>query len=255
MELLPRKRSSRVATKEERDKDEAEQKKYRDEELALRRTEEERKRKERERVIQDKVRQTELAKVQKEEQRKKEFFEAERERRLRKRRRLLAKQAQLTAAAEAKAEMHQGEENEGDWWEIGNHVEVFSDSDWWQAVVLKNRTAKNSQEMEIFVAYIGGSEDDNEWLSTTSVRVRPPSDSFWDQVGGEGDDDVALDAVIAKELATSGVSSERKKAGSSFGAAQQSQSTHPMLSNPSSNTNSGIGSKSSLVSTHIYAHM
>eukprot|EP00277_Geminigera_cryophila_P007953 CAMPEP_0179433382 /NCGR_PEP_ID=MMETSP0799-20121207/17805_1 /TAXON_ID=46947 /ORGANISM="Geminigera cryophila, Strain CCMP2564" /LENGTH=598 /DNA_ID=CAMNT_0021211323 /DNA_START=174 /DNA_END=1969 /DNA_ORIENTATION=- len=66
-----------------------------------------------------------------------------------------------------------------------------SDSDWWQTVVLKNITSKNTQNMQIFVAYVRGSEGDNEWLSAIGVRVRTSLTSFWDyidrQVGGKKD--------------------------------------------------------------------
>lgn len=243
--MLPRKRSSRVATKEERDKEEDEKKKQRDDELAQRRTEEERKRQDRERAQREKQRQSDLAKGQKEEERAKGFAEADRERRLRKRRRLLAKQAQQSAAAEAKAEMEmdQVETSEGHWWEIGNHVEVFSDDDWWQAVVLQNNSGQNA-DMEIYVAYIGGSEDDNEWLSTTSVRVRAPTDSFWDK------DD--LDDEIAKEPATSGASLERKqKDGTNNGDAKERMANEPKLSNGTmDHINAGIDNTLQSVCVH-----
>ena len=39
--------------------------------------------------------------------------------------------------------------------------------------------------MQIFVAYVRGSEGDNEWLSAIGVRVRTSLASFWDQVDGQ----------------------------------------------------------------------
>ena len=186
----------------------------RERELAHRKAEEERKRKDRERQQHEKVRQQELAKLAKEEERQRQFKEAERERRLRKRRRLLAKQAQRAAAAEALEEANDAE-HEAQWWEIGNHVEVFSEDDWWQAVILKTRTGRSQGEMEIYVAYIGGTEDDNEWLSTNSVRVRPPTDSFWDK-DGDGDD---LDDEINPHYFSSGANQERKRGGVINGSA------------------------------------
>ena len=202
LEMLPRKRSERVATKEDREREEAEKQRQREEELARRKEQEEKRKKDRERQQQEKLRQLELEKLQKEEERARQFKEAERERRLRKRRRLLAKQAQAQAQGLALAQTPsdqarvdgamsvaiEDDDDEGEWWEIGNHVEVFCDDDWWQAVILKNKAGQTADEMQIYVGYIGGSEDDNEWLPITSTRVRPPTDSFWDQDGVEGED-------------------------------------------------------------------
>jgi len=219
LEMLPRKRSSRVATKEERDKEEEQKKQQREAELAAKKADEEKRRKDRERQQLEKLKQAELAKQAKEEDRQRAFKEAERERRLRKRRRLLAKQAQQAAAAQAAEEGGEREDedkaSEGDWWEIGNHVEVFSEDDWWQAVILKTRNGTRSGVHDIYVAYIGGSEDDNEWLSTTSVRVRPPTDSFWDNDGDGEDLDCGINSFSQTSFqpAQSASSSERKGSG------------------------------------------
>ena len=210
MEMLPRKRSSRVATKEEREREEEEKKLQREAELAQRKAEEEKKRQARERQQIEKARQDELAARAKEEEREKAFREAERERRLRKRRRLLAKQARQAAHAEALQEAEEGE-----WWEVGNHVEVFSEEDWWQAVILKNRGGQNGEEIMIYVAYIGGAEEDNEWLTITSVRVRKPTDSFW-EAGGESDDD-----EMADEEGAPAMNLDRRVRGGPNGAARE----------------------------------
>jgi hypothetical protein len=226
LEMLPRKRSSRVATKEEREKEEEQKKQQREAELAAKKADEEKRRKDRERQHLDKLKQAELAKLAKEEDRQRAFKEAERERRLRKRRRLLAKQAQQAAAAQAAEEGAAREDedqaSEGDWWEIGNHVEVFSEDDWWQAVILKTRNGTRPGVHDIYVAYIGGSEDDNEWLPTTSVRVRPPTDSFWDNDGDGEDLDSAMNSFSQTYQSVRSASAERKGSrGQSNGAARE----------------------------------
>jgi len=60
-------------------------------------------------------------------------------------------------------------EEEGQWWEIGNQVEVLSEGDWWQAVILDTRTQPGPGQMEIYLAYIGpgATEDENMWLPTS----------------------------------------------------------------------------------------
>jgi hypothetical protein len=60
-------------------------------------------------------------------------------------------------------------EEEGQWWEIGNQVEVLTEGDWWQAVILDTRTQPGPGQMEIYLAYIGpgATEDENMWLPTS----------------------------------------------------------------------------------------
>ena len=244
MEMLPRKRSSRVATKEERDREEAEKQKALEEERARKRAEEEKRRKERERLQQEKLKQQEKEQQMKEEERQKQFREAERERRMRKRRRLLAKQAQQAALADAQADARIAEEDgddEGEWWEIGNHVEVFTEEDWWQAVILKNKEGTSSRPMQIYVAYIGGSEDDNEWLPVDSTRVRPPSDSFWDNEDGDELDDIPASAPVSD-------AQKSKKTKESNGSAKvpqpqpQRQYSHPAVA-PSTGPGIDVGNR------------
>jgi hypothetical protein len=249
MEMLPRKRSSRVATKEEREKEEEEKRLQREAELAQKKAEEEKKRKERERQQLEKARQEELAARAKAEEREKAFEAAERERRLRKRRRFLAKQARQAAHAEALQE----QQEEGEWWEVGNHVEVFSEEDWWQAVILKNRGGNNGEELMIYIAFIGGTEEDNEWLPITSVRVRKPQEDFWDN-GGESDDD--MDA----ERPSPAINMDRKARGANGGgysaggrasnglqkqasARSDTRSVKPEMSPANQATQAGFGSR------------
>lgn len=254
LEMLPRKRSSRVATKEERDREEEEKRQQREAELAARKAEEEKRRKERERQQQEKLKQAELAKLAKEEERQRQFKEAERERRLRKRRRLLAKQAQQAAAAQAAAEagaVDDGDASEGDWWEIGNHVEVFSEDDWWQAVILKTRDGSvpghnPGQPADIYVAYIGGTEDDNEWLPVMSVRVRPPTDSFWENDDGDGEDEDFVMPQANPLAAQSASSVERKaRAGQCNGAAREQVAAKSPAGATSNNALSHAGATNS----------
>lgn len=243
MEMLPRKRSSRVATKEEREREEEEKRVQREAELAQKKAEEEKKRKERERLQQEKARQEELAARAKEEEREKAFREAERERRLRKRRRLLAKQARQAAHSEALQEAE-----ESNWWEIGNHVEVFSEEDWWQAVILKNKGGQHGEEIMIYVAYIGGTEEDNEWLPITSVRVRKPTDSFWEEAGGESDDD-----MMAEEAAAA--INDRKARSGGNGAVRVSEQTTRsggrILNGDPKDANIGIDERAVKPSDHL----
>eukprot|EP00960_Hanusia_phi_P036426 752305-Hanusia_phi.AAC.3 len=113
--------------------------------------------------------------------------------RLRKRRRLLQKE--LSQPGEAgedrsssqptRASGRIAEGRQGNWWEPGNKVEVLCEGDWWQAIVLNTRTGMGPRDVEMYVGYVGGSEEDNEWIPVRSHRARPPTD-HWDD---DDDDD------------------------------------------------------------------
>ena len=62
-----------------------------------------------------------------------------------------------------------------EWWEQGQQVETFSQEDWWQCNVLETRQA--ADHTELLVEYIGGIEEDNEWVAMNSGKVRAPCSS------------------------------------------------------------------------------
>eukprot|EP00960_Hanusia_phi_P036425 752305-Hanusia_phi.AAC.2 len=81
LEMMPRKRSSRVAEKEEREKLEEEERQRRAQEMELLRLEQEKKKKEREREIRLKERQEQIEQKVRDDEKARQHNEAERERR------------------------------------------------------------------------------------------------------------------------------------------------------------------------------
>lgn len=59
----------------------------------------------------------------------------------------------------------------------GTRCEVYSEGDWWQAKVLKNRVEEGREQ--VYVHYTGASADDDEWIDLHEDRIRAPSDD-WD---------------------------------------------------------------------------
>jgi len=64
------------------------------------------------------------------------------------------------------------------WWAVGRFVEVHFDGDWWQATVLDAKSGEHESEVQIYVDYIGGGEEEREWLSIKSGRVRAPTEEW-----------------------------------------------------------------------------
>lgn len=58
------------------------------------------------------------------------------------------------------------------WWDVGKAVEIFVDGEWWQAKVLKTQAGLVPGEAEIYVSYVGGTEDENEWVPVRPSKAR-----------------------------------------------------------------------------------
>lgn len=59
----------------------------------------------------------------------------------------------------------------------GTRCEVFSEGDWWQAKVLKNRVDAGREQ--VYVHYKGATPEEDEWIDLHVDRIRAPSDD-WD---------------------------------------------------------------------------
>ena len=81
-------------------------------------------------------------------------------------------------------------------------VEVYTDQEWWEANVRREEGDKvpcptlpdpalvpplhpsrlhqslgdDKHAIQVFLRYVGGSEDDDEWLEVSSDRMRPPKE-------------------------------------------------------------------------------
>jgi hypothetical protein len=72
------------------------------------------------------------------------------------------------------------------WLQVGKSVEVKWDGEWWQAKVKKVRTDRLGVKPEwVFVSYVGGRQDEDEWIQMSSKRVRPPTNFFQDTSTGK----------------------------------------------------------------------
>jgi len=64
---------------------------------------------------------------------------------------------------------------------VGKFVEAKFDGEWWQAKIKKVKTERGSDKIDkVFVSYVGGTADENEWIHYKSPRLRPPTDAFHD---------------------------------------------------------------------------
>lgn len=71
------------------------------------------------------------------------------------------------------------------WLQVGKYVEAKWDGEWWQAKIKKVKTERGSEKVDkVFIAYVGGTADDNEWVPLSSRRLRPPTDDFQDTSRG-----------------------------------------------------------------------
>jgi hypothetical protein len=219
LELMPRKKSTRITDKEEQRKQEDKERERRKREELARREADEKARKDREREQRLRAKEQEEARQRREEERQRMALEAEREKRLKKRRRLMAKQA-----AEFE-EVHEGEESDGSSsskpkvrhkaprtvpitppqplrksarisggggggsagqsqmsFDVGTAVEVLYDGDWWNAKIVKRRESLEGQ-VDFVIAYEGGSGEDDEWVPEDCGRIRAPTGE-WDSGSG-----------------------------------------------------------------------
>ena len=54
---------------------------------------------------------------------------------------------------------------------IGDSVEVKWEGEWWEATVKKVKMPQDRMRQSVFVSYVGGTEDENEWIPLSRVRV------------------------------------------------------------------------------------
>ncbi len=65
--------------------------------------------------------------------------------------------------------------------------------DWWQATAKRIRirpgpgsiSSRAVASGQVYVSYVGGSEDDDEWISVASGRLRKPQEDFADDAAGD----------------------------------------------------------------------
>jgi len=96
------------------------------------------------------------------------------------------------------------------WLHEGAFVEVEWDKDWWQAVVKKIKLKQGGggamggpmrgpQQGQVLVSYVGGDENEDEWIPLAGGRLRPPQEDFHQQEAAAGE--APLD-VLAEVPAT-----------------------------------------------------
>mmetsp|Transcript_70563 Transcript_70563/g.167398 ORF Transcript_70563/g.167398 Transcript_70563/m.167398 type:complete len:196 (+) Transcript_70563:3-590(+) len=62
-----------------------------------------------------------------------------------------------------------------EWIDVGTFVEIKWQGDWWHAKVKKVKTERGGEKIDkIFVAYVGGTDDEMEWVSCIPSKVRAP---------------------------------------------------------------------------------
>jgi len=72
-----------------------------------------------------------------------------------------------------------------EWIKLGKFIEVKWRGEWWQAKIKKIKNEKRRDKNDqVLVSYVGGSDDEDEWLSFSSRRLRPPTDAFEDTSEG-----------------------------------------------------------------------
>lgn len=72
-----------------------------------------------------------------------------------------------------------------EWLVVGKNVEVKWDSDWWQAKIKKVKVDKATDRIDkVYVSYVGGTADEDEWIPYSSKRIRPPTIGFSDTTSG-----------------------------------------------------------------------
>lgn len=76
-------------------------------------------------------------------------------------------------------------EKNSSWLLKGKPVEVKWDGDWWQAKIKVVKYIANTDKPDkVLVSYVGGTTDDDEWVSCSTrgggLRLRPPTDAFSD---------------------------------------------------------------------------
>ena len=65
----------------------------------------------------------------------------------------------------------------------GTRCEVYSEGDWWQAKVLKNRVEEGREQ--VYVHYKGASAEDDEWIDLQEDLIRAPGDDWDMPIKGE----------------------------------------------------------------------
>lgn len=62
-----------------------------------------------------------------------------------------------------------------EWVKVGSFVEVKWEGDWWHARVKKIKQERGSDKLDkVFVSYVGGTEDEEEWVPAQPGRMRMP---------------------------------------------------------------------------------
>lgn len=71
------------------------------------------------------------------------------------------------------------------WLQVGMNVEVKWGTEWWQAEVKKVKLERGGDRVEkVLVSYVGGTDEENEWIPFASRRLRPPTEAFADTSKG-----------------------------------------------------------------------
>ncbi|KAJ1468824.1 hypothetical protein T484DRAFT_1854074 [Baffinella frigidus] len=71
------------------------------------------------------------------------------------------------------------------WLQVGMNVEVKWETEWWQAKIKKVKLERGGDRVEkVLVGYIGGTDDENEWIPFAGRRLRPPTEAFDDTSKG-----------------------------------------------------------------------
>ena len=87
-----------------------------------------------------------------------------------------------------------------EWLVKGGFVEVRWGDDWWQAKAKRIKTGKtgNVQKGHVYVSYVGGTADDDEWVSIASGRLRKPQEDFEaEDDANEADDEPSAPGAAA----------------------------------------------------------
>ena len=80
-----------------------------------------------------------------------------------------------------------------DFLDIGSAVEVMWDGEWWEVVIKYH--GQGCYKGRVCISYIGGIEEEDEWIKVDSARIRPPS--IPSQEASNGSDDKTMDSVTA----------------------------------------------------------
>ena len=65
------------------------------------------------------------------------------------------------------------------------HTQVKWETEWWQAKIKKVKVDKSTDKIEkVYVSYVGGTADEDEWIAYSSKRLRPPTIGFTDTTSG-----------------------------------------------------------------------